>query len=462
VVFGRCGLLERSVPLDAVIVALAEHLRRLGATEAERMLGPDVEVLGPLLGVSDRSVTRAEPLLADRDVGPIALFAALTGVLARLCEGHETVLLLDDVHLAGPALAGWLNFLARRRLPVLVVATARPGEGEVLPATTTIMLGPLDAAATAELVGPERAGELHARSAGHPLLLTELAAASGEDLPASLIAAVSARCDELGAAAETVRSAAVLGPLLDVDLLAAVLHRPAINVLDDVELGTRRGLLVEQAGRFVFRHELVRAALAAGTTAPRRALLHREVGRALAGRPGVDPIEVAEHARLGGDLQLATRFLRAAATRAGERYDHATAAELLDRALELHPDPDTWLARARARTRLGDYPGALRDVERARAAGADAAEVGAWAAYFGRRFDDAVRYADDGAVAANDDSVRARCLMVGGRTRHARGDLADAETLLTRAVRVASGGDRVTASAWLGFCVPIKAGPTTR
>jgi len=269
-------------------------------------------------------------------------------------------------------------------------------------------------------------------------------------MPASLVAAVSARCDELGPAGELLRAAAVLGTRLDIDLLAAVLHRPAVSVLDGAELAARRGLLAEDAGFFTFRHDLVRAALAAGTLPGRRALLHREAGRGLAGRSDVDPIQVAEHARLGGDLQLAARSLRAAALRAAERFDHVTAEALLDEAVRLGPGPDQWLARARARTRRGNYPAALRDVERAREAGAAALEVGAWAAYFDRRFDDAIRFAHDGEVSATDESVRIRCQIIGGRTRHAQGDLAGAERLLAASLRGAAGTDRVTASAWFG------------
>jgi hypothetical protein len=179
-------------------------------------------------------------------------------------------------------------------------------------------------------------------------------------------------------------------------------------------------------------------------------LLHRQVGRVLAGRPTTDPVIVAQHARLGGDLALAAAALRDASARAAERFDHAAAEELLDDALSLQADEQSWLARARVRTRRGKYDAALEDVERASASGAAALEVGAWASYFGRRFAQAAQFAADGALAAPDAATRARCLTVGGRTRHARGDLAQAELLLGEALSLAEGADRVTAAAWLG------------
>jgi hypothetical protein len=89
-------------------------------------------------------------------------------------------------------------------------------------------------------------------------------------------------------------------------------------------------------------------------------------------------------------------------------------------------------------------------VERALPSDPAALEVGAWASYFGRRFAQAAQFADDGAMAAADPAARARCLAVGGRTRHAAGDLDGAQAQLGEALSLAQGADRVTAAAWLG------------
>ena len=184
----------------------------------------------------------------------------------------------------------------------------------------------------------------------------------------SLVESVSARCDELGSAGLLLRTAAVIGPDLDVDLLAAVLGRPAVALLDDAEEAVAKQFLVDQGGMFRFRHELVREALAASATAGRAALLHRQAGRVLDRRPGADPLIVAGHARLGGDLALASRALREASARAAECFDYAAAEALLDDAMRLDAGPDGWLARARVRTLRGRYAEALADVERARPA----------------------------------------------------------------------------------------------
>ena len=452
VLIASCGPLDRSLPLDALLTALAALLRELEPGVSADILGPDAAILAPLLNM-ERSprLKGVPPMLADSMLGPAVLYSALVQALSRLADRAPLVIVVDDAHLAGPALPDWLRFLQREDVAVTVVATVRTAEGEPLPATASIHLDALGRDAAAELVGPGRVDELYARSKGHPLFLTELAQqAAGTELPASLVESVSARCDELGTAGLLLRTAAVIGPELDADLLAAVLGCPVVALLDDAEQAVAKQFLVEDDGIFRFRHELLREALAASATAGRAALLHRQAGRVLDRRPGADPLTVAGHARLGGDLVLAARALRDASAQAAERFDHAAAETLLDDALRLSPDPEGWLARARVRTLRMRYAEALEDVERAGAAGAAALEVGAWASYFGRQFAQAIQFAEDGALAAEDATTRARCLAVGGRTQHAAGDLAQAELLLGEAFSLAEGTDRVTAAGWLG------------
>jgi DNA-binding SARP family transcriptional activator len=449
ILIASCGKLDRSMPLDAVLTALAGLIRGKGAAGTD-LLGPDAALLGPLLGASPGP--RPLPVLADSMLGPAVLYRALTSVLSRLAAEAPLILLIDDAHLAGPALRDWIEFLQRDDLPLLVVAAARAGAAVPLPATATIHLGALDRAEAAEIVGAGRVDVLFEKSGGNPLFLTELAQQPADaELPASLVESVSARCDELGRSAALLRTAAVMGPDLDLDLIAAVLGRPLLELMDDCEVAVRQQFLAEENGQLQFRHELVRDALAASASAGRAALLHRQAGRVLARRPAADPVLVAEHARLGGDVALAASALRDAARRATERFDHAAAEALLDDAISLHEETESWLDRARVRIRRSRYSEALADVERSgRAADADALEVSAWASYFDRRFAPAAQFAEEGAIAAADAATRARCLAVAGRIWHAAGDLARAQTQLVAAMKLAEGADRVTAAAWLG------------
>jgi DNA-binding SARP family transcriptional activator/tetratricopeptide (TPR) repeat protein len=449
VLMARCGQLDRSMPLDALLSALSGLLRRLAPDVIADVLGGDAPMLAPLLGLARDP--RPLSVLADSMLGPAVVYSAVTRVLGRLSSRGSLVMLVDDAHLAGRALRDLLEFIRRGEVAGTIVAAIRAGEGELLRADAMIRLDALGREAAAELVGAARVDALYARSRGHPLFLTELAQqTSGGELPASLVESLAARCDELDSAGHMLRTAAIIGGELDLDLLAAVLGRPLIELLNDAEQAVAKQFLVEQDGQLRFRHQLVREALAASASAGRAALLHRQVGRVLAGRPAADPVIVAQHARLGGDLGLAATALRDASARAAERFDHAAAEALLDDALSLHADEQIWLSRARVRTRRGNYDAALQDVERASGSGAAALEVGAWASYFGRRFALAAQFAADGALAAADAATRARCLAVGGRTRHASGDLAQAELLLGEALSLAEGADRVTAAAWLG------------
>lgn len=442
VLVGTCGPLDRAAPLDVVLSALAADLPDTGT---DALLGVDSAFLSPLLGTAAPVTGSVDPAL-----GPAVLYGAVTRVIARIAETRTTVVVIDDAHLSGPALADWLTYLCRRPFPVVVVLAARPGEGPEFPATDHVGLGPFDRAHVAALVGEQRADELHARSGGHPLFLAELANVPSGELPDSLVAALTARCDQLQSAGRLVRVAAVLGEDLDLDLLAGILGRSTLEVLADAERAVRVGLLVETSGRLRFRHALVRAALISGTAAGRATLLHREAGRALARRAQADPAAVAEHARLGGERDLAARWLRIAADRAAERFDHATAEELLDQSLAQAPDDAALLARARVRIRRRRYREAEADALAATAAGSQRWEAAAWAAYFDRRFDDAASYADDGALAAEDDVSHTRCLIASGRILHARGELGRAGRQLDAALRDATGGDRIEAAAWRG------------
>src|SRR5581483_2867886 len=237
----------------------------------------------------------------------------------------------------------------------------------------------------AEVVGRDRAAELHARSGGHPLFLVELANATEDDaLPASIRDAVAARCARAGDAADTLRASAVLGADVDLDLLAAALGRPPVELLAHLEEGVRRRVLVEQGDGFAFSHALVRDALAADTSASRRALLHREAGRALAGRPNPDPRAVAFHARLGGDDATAAAALVGAAAEAADHYDSAEAERLASEAIGLVDSAHARLARARVRIVRGEYQRAVEDAQEAgrMGAGAEALELIAWSAHF--------------------------------------------------------------------------------
>ncbi len=428
-----------SLPFQPVLDALEHHLARIDDAESEELRAIAGPVLGPLLPGYAGPALIHDPLTAQA-----ALFRALLQVCCRATGGGVTILVLDDVHLADTTTQAWLGFVAKRPEsgPLLVVAALRPEAALSVPEATRVALGPLDLAAASRIVGGERAPVLLERSGGNPLFLVELAGVSGPDLPESILEAVSARAAQAGAAEQTLRTAAVLGPEVDLDLLAGVMHGSAVDLLRDLETGQRLMILEERELAFVFRHELVREALVAGTSASRRALAHREAARLLVARPQRDPMLVAAHARLGGNLELAARALIDAAVEASARFDHGEAERLLTESLGLRPLAAAFLERGRVRLTTERFSEAVADAEEAAALGAraEALELSSWAAYYQRDFDRARLLCSEAqsALGPDDHELKSSILALAGRIAHADGDLATAQEDLESAVSPAA------------------------
>ncbi|MGZ4619411.1 MAG: ATP-binding protein [Frankiaceae bacterium] len=456
----RCDELGRSLPLQPIVDAVDRLVGELPPEEADSLLGPDEQVLGPLLASSTRSAAGERlTALTDPGAGQALLFAAAFSLLRRQAARRPVVLLIDDAHLAGPATLAWLRQAPVRlaTAPVVTVAAQRAEERLPLKAETTIELGPLSRTDAAHIVGEDRVDELYARSGGNPLFLAELGAAAPGALPASIRQAVDERCARAGPAAATLRTAAVIGPQVDLDLLAAVTGVPAAELLDHLEEGVRRRILTEEGATFAFRHALVREAVATTASGSRQAYIHRTAGRALQARSDADPLAVAQHARLGGDRELAAAALLGAARLALRRYAQDEAVSALDEAIALHDTAEARLERARIYSMLGRLEEADADVTAARARGESGEyldEVAAWVAHFARRFDEARALADRGAQEATDPEVRVSCLALAGWSSLAGGAIGTAEQRLTAALAESQSGAAASAqlpSVWLGF-----------
>lgn len=445
---GRCDELGRDLPLQPVADALADHLRAVGGERAPRLLGDAAPTLAPLLGpLSEASTT----VVADAEAARGRLFAALVAVVTNAGESHPTVLVVEDLHMAGSSTLAWLAFARRRCRRTAIVVTRRPGGARALDATHHVALGPLGVDAVAELVGADRAAALHQRSGGHPLLLAALAASGDEHLPATVRDAVAARVDTLGSdVSATLRIAAVLGSDCDLDLVARVSDAPIIDVLTQMEAAATAGLVAERGNGFGFRHELVREALDAAIGAARRALVHREAARVLATRPDTDSLSIGIHARAGGENALAASAFIAAAAEAQRRSDLEAAEEHLAAAIDLAPTPEAYANRARVRMSRMALDDAAADAEHAISlgGGASALETAGWVSYYRRRYHDARAYAEEAAAAAEDAALRVSALSLAGRVRHGAGDLAGAAEQLT-AVEDAPLHVRGVADVWL-------------
>jgi DNA-binding SARP family transcriptional activator len=457
VLVGRCDELGHDLPLQPLADAVVAALGELSESEHADVVGDDVA--GAVLGVAGGDVSRDATVVVDAAAGRARLFAALAGVIARLARGRTVVLVLDDAHLAADSTRAWLAFATRRLSSVLVVAASRRREPPAIAADVTVTLAPLDVDALAGLVGDERAPALLARTGGLPLLVTALLASEDDDgdaaAPATVADAVERRVAALGTdAATTVRSAAVLGTRVDLDLLADVIGAPAVDLLAHLEAAAGGGVLVEDGG-LRFRHELERVALVGSVGATRRSLLHRRAAHALAARPSPDPLAVALHARDGGDEAVAARWFVTAAEASAARFDVDTAERHLAAALALGPSLDALVVRARLRLGALRLDDAAADAAHAVALSGDARalEIAGWVAYYRRRYDDAMAYAD-GALdrAMSDPALRVSCLALAGRVQHGLGRLPAAIERLEMAIGLDAPPEvRGIAAVWLAF-----------
>lgn len=366
---------EPGVGKSRVLEELAARFRAVGgrvargrAYEAE-MLRPYAAWLdalrdAPLSTLDGIQRTELAPLLPELGPpGPATdenrLFEAVARALASLAADRPLALVLDDAQWLDQRSTALLHYVARslRERPVLLACAARAAELADNPAAlrvartlsrgeevTRIELGPLgpeEIAALATSVDPSLDGaRIYQESEGNPLLALELARAlrAGADASGSLDALLAERLESLaGRAREVLPWAAALGRSFRVDRLARVTGIPAPDLLSAVEELERRGVLRPAGeGAYDFAHDLVRRAAYRTLSGPRRQLLHREVARALAPLPDPDGAlagEIAHHAALGEDAELAAQASVGAAARATRLFACAEARGLVERGL---------------------------------------------------------------------------------------------------------------------------------
>ncbi|HEX6405160.1 MAG TPA: AAA family ATPase [Pseudonocardiaceae bacterium] len=468
VLAGRCDPMGRDLPLQPLLDGLEVLLRGLGRDRAAEILGADAGLIEPLLGsVHTGATAMTVPVPADASEALGRLFAALLRVAERAAgsspdggSATPVLIVIDDLHLAGPSTAEWLRFAARRSQRLRLVLATRSAVMALPDGAQRIELGPLDLAAAGRLVAQrtgspvaaDRLAQLWTRTGGNPLLLHALVTApDGNPGSAGLSEVVDGLLESSPGAAMTLQAAAVLGPRVDLDLLTGVLDRSGSAVLDDLDAGVRARLLVERESGLEFGHELFREAVAASVSRSRRRLLHRQAATVLAARTRRDPLTIAWHARRGDAPQLASAELVAAARLAVRRSDLDAAATLLAEALELDPAPPVRLVSAEVALRRGDLARAAQEAAAAIDAGAGPSghELAGWTAYYQRRPAAALRFAERGAATATDSDTRVRCTALAGRIRHSLGELAAAQEALTESVRQASPDTDGMSRVWL-------------
>ena len=456
VLYGRCDE-DLDVGYQPIREALQGYLDAVGASAARVLLQrwPGLEALaGPY-----RRVLEQPPARIDAERDRMLIIDAVDGWLRDLARERPVVLVVDDLHWAGPSTAELVRHVVRQRdlslLCLLIVRDTDGAEGgglrELLatahrrPRFHRLALHGLDRAGIAHLIagggGPEAqsgqlqaAARIHDETGGNPLFATQLIGhllesdrsltSPVEDLslPEGVLDVIRHRLARLSPAANQVlRIAATIGQTSPFALLAAVRvgsETPTESLLDALDEAVSARLLVETPdAEFSFVHNLVRRTVYDSMSAARRVRTHRAVGTALLLLPTPLPDQnalLAHHACLAagpGDGDRAARYCLDAGLEELAQASYESALRQFERGvdvLERHGPAnadlasDLWCGVAEACLRTYD----LHRRDRAAWRAVDAARASGSSERLGRA---AFAVARAGVVGALDPRIEALC-----------------------------------------------------
>jgi class 3 adenylate cyclase/tetratricopeptide (TPR) repeat protein len=489
----RLGL--GNAPAPEIVSAALEALCRERAPQLTAWL-PLFGIVAGLDLPSTPEVAQTDPAIRKERLEELA-----SEFLAAVLDGPVT-LVFNDLHLMDDASAHLIARLAADAgpRPWLVVITRRPAEdaGAVADGVTRIDLEPLGPEAAEALLAqitadsplpPYKLSMLARRAGGNPLFLRELVAqvrdgGDPDDLPESVEAAIAAHIDRLTPDhRRLMRSASVLGVLVDVPLLAEVLsvdEDGGANVLRELDSLDELLEPVDATYRR-FTHELVRTVAYEGLPYRRREVLHARTAEVLERIAAVDVDQQADilslHCFHGAQFESAWRYSRTAADRARSRYANVEAAGCFQRALAAAPKVSALglIDVAEVDEALGDTYFELGDLRAAevslRRAHRRAADRPAAAAGLGIKLaklrlhagqhEAALRWLTRAtrAIDASDDPaawmLRGRLLARRARIRSLQGHQADALRLASEAIELAERSSDLPALAEALECADV-------
>ncbi|MBW2732188.1 MAG: protein kinase [Deltaproteobacteria bacterium] len=335
--------------------------------------------------------------------------SAMRKLLLYLAEHHKLILVVENLHWADTPSLDFLATLVSRgaetKVPLLLLATARPEEGvpldDVFPEGIASQIGLEDLNAgdqqqlLLEILGTnlndDLAQAIERRAGGNPFYLRELAFALHEsgasglaDIPASVRGVVASRVDRLPTDTKAVlQRAAVIGPVFREGILTSVLGRnPARSLAElrnsEIILPSSGMAVLYQAGvsehferEWAFRHLVAQEVIYEALSPADRKNLHAKVGEIMAqraARGSSDPAaEIARHFEAAGSNIDAADYYLQAAKEAAASYANAEALTLFDKALALALDSDLIYeivsGRERVFGRLGRHDEQASDLE---------------------------------------------------------------------------------------------------
>jgi DNA-binding SARP family transcriptional activator len=328
-----------------------------------------------------------------------------------LATGRSLLLVVDDLQWCDSDTLELCGYLVQSSpsAPLLVAGTARDDDAAARDvvaqlrrhpagAISTIALGPLDPAATAEmaaLVGrrtlrPDAVVRLWKETEGNPLFVLEAVRAGFGDgritrvaLTPTVHAVITARLERLSPGARRLAEvAATIGHEIPAAVLAAAAGRTEDDMTDDLDELWQHHVLRERGAAYDFSHDRLREVTLEQISPARRRTLHRRVAEAIEAHHAadLDPVSarLAAHYVSAGLGSRAVEAYERAARHAHRVFALDDCIALLERALRLLDESPRGAARdeveLRLRSALGvplvarrgyGTPGALRCYERA-------------------------------------------------------------------------------------------------
>lgn len=294
------------------------------------------------------------------------LFDAVVQLLAQFAGQAPLIAILDDIQWLDEASSALLHYAIRllSHQPVLFACTGRSGELEdnagaqqVVKALRrerrllTLELHPFDRAQTAELIrsqqavkglelSAEKVDRVFVDSGGNPLFALEVARALSQDRSThgdNLEALIRDRLQQLDdVAIEFLPWAAALGRSFQPTAVAHVADYPLPKLLMAIEQLEQQTIirpstsLGEEMG-YDFAHDIVRQAVYSQLSQPRRHLIHLQIAHKLSQLSSPDNAlagDIAHHAAIGGDRELAASSALLAAERCLKLFAYTEASEL--------------------------------------------------------------------------------------------------------------------------------------
>jgi tetratricopeptide (TPR) repeat protein len=392
---------DGDLPYAPIVEILRSLVREVGPGAVREFIGPSWPELArvvPALGESDHAGQTEQAAQAR-------LFELLLGLLGRLSEQTQLVLVVEDLHWADRSTRDLLVFLVRNlrqeRLPLVIsYRNDEPGQQQLGPylaeldrvgrverielsrldqvQTGAQLAGILEAAPTADLLEA-----VFARSEGNPYFTEELLAvvrAGSGELPATLRDLLRGRAQRLPDHARQVLTVvAVAGRRVPHRLLVAVAGLDDQQLVEALRAAVANQLLVTESGEdgYRFRHALLREVIEADLLPGERARLHAGLARALTEQPelagdsqAVAAAELAAHWDAAGDPTQALPAKVGAGLAADRARAFPEAQRHYERALQLweqvsDPGRAAGLDQIELLTRAADAAGASGRTQRA-------------------------------------------------------------------------------------------------